>query len=226
MLQHLAIIMDGNARWAAGKGLSKAQGHKAGAGTIKKLIPGLLELEIPYVTLYAFSLENWQRSKEETTFLTRLLHYYLKREISALHKQGIKIKIIGNFAPLSCSMQNQVQQAMELTKNNHQMTLCIAFSYGGRMEIIEACQKIVQAGRLEIDQASFKDYLYDPDMPDVDLLIRTGGAARISNFLLWQTAYAELAFLTKYWPDFDKADIVQSLADYAGRTRNFGTRQS
>ncbi len=223
-IKHLAIIMDGNARWASEHGLSKAEGHKTGAETIKKIIPNIMELNIPYLTLYAFSSENWQRGKEETSFLLELLNYYLKKEVASLNKNGIKIKIIGKFDRLGTITKKRIIQAIELTKNNCKMTLCIAFSYGSRLEIVDACQKIVNSGDKEITEDNFKNYLYDPDMPDVDLLIRTSGVFRISNFLLWQAAYAELYFSKKYWPDFDKSDILEALEDYSKRKRNFGAR--
>lgn len=223
-IKHLAIIMDGNARWASEHGLSKAEGHKTGAETIRKLIPHIMDLNIPYLTLYTFSHENWQRGKEETSFLLNLLDYYLKKEVVSLNKNGIRIKIIGNFDRLNHLTQKRIEEAIELTKNNDKMTLCIAFSYGSRLEIVDACQKIINSGNKEITEDSFKNYLYDPDMPDVDLLIRTSGVFRVSNFLLWQAAYAELYFSKRYWPDFDKNDIIEALDDYSKRKRNFGAR--
>ena len=223
IIQHLAIIMDGNARWAEAHGLQKSEGHKNGAETIRKLLPIIMELNIPYLTLYAFSSENWRRSNEETSFLLNLLNYYLQKEVDALHKNGIRLKVIGKFHRLNQSTQKSIYQAIEKTNDNNKMTLCIAFSYGGRLEIIDACQKIINSGTQEISEDSFRNYLYDPDMPDVDLLIRTSGTFRVSNFLLWQTAYAELHFSTKYWPDFGKEDIIAALDDYSQRKRNFGS---
>ncbi|WP_341757849.1 polyprenyl diphosphate synthase [Candidatus Tisiphia endosymbiont of Ditula angustiorana] len=224
-VNHLAIIMDGNARWALEKGLPKSEGHRAGADRVKKLLPNFIELNIPYVTLYTFSSENWRRSKTEVTFLLKLLRYYLKNETASLHKNGVKIKIIGRLDLLDTTLQKQIHDAIELTKhNNNKITLCFAFSYGGRAEIVDACQKIINSGKTEISENEFANYLYDPEMPDVDLLIRTSGVCRISNFLLWQAAYAELYFLPKYWPDFDKQDILEALNDYSRRKRNFGAR--
>lgn len=223
-VKHLAIIMDGNARWALNQGLTKSAGHKIGAELIKNLVPNFIELNIPYVTLYSFSSENWQRPTIEVAFLLKLLSFYLKKELSALHKNGVKIKIIGKLELLNSTLQQQITQAIELTKNNDKLTLCIAFSYGSRGEIVNACQKIINSGKKEIDENDFKNYLYDPEMPDVDLLIRTSGVLRISNFLLWQAAYAELYFSPKNWPDFTKNDIIEALEDYSMRKRSFGAR--
>lgn len=223
-VNHLAIIMDGNARWALEKGLPKSEGHRAGANRVKKLLPDFIELNIPYVTLYTFSSENWRRSKTEVTFLLKLLRYYLKNETTLLHENGVKIKVIGRLDMLDNMLQKQIHDAIELTKHNNNITLCIAFSYGGRAEIVDACQKIINSSKTQISENEFGNYLYDPGMPDVDLLIRTGGLCRISNFLLWQAAYAELYFLPKYWPDFNKQDILEALNDYSKRKRNFGAR--
>lgn len=224
IVNHLAIIMDGNARWALSKGLPKSEGHRVGANNVNKLLPALIELHIPYVTLYTFSSENWNRSKTEIAFLLKLLSNYLKHEVTSLHQNGIKIKIIGRLEQAGKLLQKQMQDTIALTRNNTKMTLCIAFSYGGRAEIIDACQKIINSGKTQISETEFKDYLYDNEMPDVDLLIRTSGELRISNFLLWQSAYAELHFISKYWPDLTKEDLIAALANYSTRKRNFGAR--
>jgi len=223
-VNHLAIIMDGNARWANSQKLPYSQGHLVGADRIKKLIPHFIELGIPYVTLYAFSSENWRRSKIEVAFLLKLLYHYLEKETASLHKNGVKIKVIGRLNLLNDKLKKQINDAVELTKNNNIITICIAFSYGGRTEIVDACQNILDSGKTNIDEEEFKNYLYDPTMPDVDLLIRTSGELRISNFLLWQIAYAELYFSLKYWPDFAKEDIIAALDDYEKRKRTFGAR--
>lgn len=223
-VNHLAIIMDGNARWALEKGLPKSEGHRVGSDRVKKLLPDFIELNIPYVTLYTFSSENWRRSKTEVTFLLKLLRYYLKNETASLHKNGVNIKFIGKLDILDSMLQKQIHDAVELTKHNNKITLCIAFSYGGRAEIVDACQKIINSGKTNISEHEFANYLYDPEMPNVDLLIRTGRSYRISNFLLWQAAYAELYFLPKYWPDFDKQDLLEALDDYSKRKRTFGAR--
>lgn len=213
-----------NARWAKENNIPKAEGHRKGANAAKELLHNIMGLNIPYLTLYAFSSENWLRSEEEVAFLMNLLDYYLSYETATLHKNGIKLKVIGKIELLSETLQKNINKALVLTQNNDRMILCIALGYGGRLEIINACQKIIDAGIKKIDENSFKNYLYDPEMPDVDLMIRTGGTMRVSNFLLWQIAYAELFFAKKYWPDFNKNDLIEALNDYKKRTRNFGTR--
>ncbi|MCZ6886742.1 MAG: polyprenyl diphosphate synthase [Rickettsia endosymbiont of Ixodes persulcatus] len=223
-IKHLAIIMDGNARWAGQNNLPKSEGHRAGANKIHELLPEFINFGIPYITLYTFSSENWQRSSTEVDFLIKLLGIYLKTELNNLHKNGVKIKVIGRLNLLNSSLQKQINNAIELTKNNNKITLCIAFSYGSRQEIVDACTKIIASGKKEVTESDLQDALYDPEMPDVDLLIRPGGVYRISNFLLWQTAYAELYFSPKYWPDFNKDDIQGAINDYSKRKRTFGKR--
>jgi len=223
-VKHLAIIMDGNARWAEEKNLPKLEGHRNGVEAIRKLLKPLLELDIQYITLYAFSLENWKRGAEEVSWLMYLLSFYLKKELASLNKNGVRLKVIGRLDLLSLDLQNKINEAILLTENNMKMTLCIACSYGGRAEIVDACQKIIDSGKKEINETDFKNYLYDPEMPDVDLLIRTSGDLRISNFLLWHASYAELYFTSKYWPDFDKEDLSKAIEDYSKRKRNFGGR--
>ena len=215
-IKHLAIIMDGNARWATSCNLSKAEGHKKGAEVAKELILQILELNIPYVTLYTFSSENWQRPKDEISLLMKLLNYYVENEIKTLHKHQIRLKIVGNL--------DKILHAAELTKNNDKMTVCLAFSYGSREEIVHACQNIVNSGIKQISEEIFSQFLYDKEMPDVDLYIRTGGFFRMSNFLLWQAAYAELYFIDKFWPDFSIDDLKVAIEDYSRRKRNFGGR--
>ena len=223
-INHLAIVMDGNARWAASQNLPRPDGHKQGAETVKKLLPAFIDLKIPYVTLYAFSSENWHRSKAEITLLFKLLRYYLKHETPLWKENGVKIKVIGRLDKLDPSLQKQIDNAIETTQHNTKLTLCIAFSYGARAEIVDACQKIIDSGKMKITEDEFKNYLYDPEMPDVDLLIRPSGVVRISNFLLWQSAYAELYFSPKYWPEFTKEDLVEALNNYSNRERTFGGR--
>lgn len=223
-IKHLAIIMDGNARWATQHNLPKPEGHRAGANKIRELLPEFINLNIPYITLYTFSSENWQRSSTEISFLMKLLSIYLKDELTNLYQNGIKIKVIGRLNLLSQPLQKQINNAIELTKNNNKLTLCIAFSYGGRQEIADACTKIIVSGKKEVAESDLQNALYDPEMPDVDLLIRPGGVCRISNFLLWQAAYAELYFSQKYWPDFNKDDILSAINDYSKRKRTFGKR--
>jgi undecaprenyl diphosphate synthase len=223
-IKHLAIIMDGNSRWATDNNLTTAQGHSRGAENAKEVLSSTIEFGIPYLTLYAFSSENWQRSEEEITVLMNLLSYYLKKETNLLTKNGIRLKVIGQINRLSPDLQQKIEQVIKLTKDNNKMTLSIALSYGGRLEIVDACQKIINSGKKRISEEEFKNYLYDPEMPNVDLLIRTSGELRISNFLIWQTAYAELYFCQKNWPDFSKKDLTEAINDYATRKRTFGNR--
>ncbi len=223
-IKHLAIIMDGNARWASANNLSKAEGHKKGAEIAKELVMQILELNIPYVTLYTFSSENWQRPADEVSMLMKLLSYYVENEIKTLHKHQIRLKIVGNLDKINNDLKNKIVYATELTKNNDKMTVCIAFSYGSRAEIVRACQRIIDSGEKNISEENFSKFLYDQDMPDVDLLVRSGGVYRMSNFLLWQAAYAELYFTNKFWPDFSIDDIKEAIDNYSTRKRNFGGR--
>lgn len=224
-LDHLAIIMDGNARWAKLCGKSKAQGHKKGGEVAKSLLPHLERLNIGYLTLYTFSSENWRRPEEEVLTLINLLRYYILNETKALNKYNIRLKIVGNLSKLSVSLRKEIQEAIKATENNSGVTLCIAFSYGSRSEIVDAVQKIIDADLKNITVEEFKNFLYDPEMPDVDLLIRTSGVYRVSNFLLWQLAYAELYFSDKFWPEFTVKDLENAIEDYSNRLRNFGGRK-
>lgn len=223
-IKHLAMIMDGNVRWAAANGRKSYDGHKCGAENIKKLLPVIIDYKIPYITLYAFSSENWDRPQKEVSFLVHLLDNYLCNEIDKFNKDGIKLKIIGDTSRLHNRIKQNISNAIELTQNNDKLTLSIAFGYGGRIEIVDACNKIIKSKLPSISIETFNKYLYDPNMPDVDLLIRTGNVFRISNFLLWQCAYAELFFSTKYWPDFSADDLVIILSEYSNRKRTFGIR--
>ncbi len=223
-LNHLAIIMDGNARWAKKHNKTKAEGYKKGAETAKSLLPYTSNLGIKYLTLYAFSSENWQRPPGEISILIDLLSHYVKKEIKILSDNGIRLKVIGTLDKLSKILQKKIKKAVELSKNNSEMTVTIAFGYGSRTEIVNACQKILDSGVKKITEKNFKEFLYDPEMPDVDLLIRPSGVYRISNFLLWQAAYAELYFINKFWPDFNEEDLKLALINYSKRKRNFGGR--
>jgi undecaprenyl diphosphate synthase len=247
-IKHLAVIMDGNGRWAKARFLPKIEGHRRGVEAAKLLVQNAIKLGIEYLSLYTFSSENWRRPEGEVSDLLKLLGFYLKQELSNLHKQGVRIKVIGDLAPLEQELKRQISNAIELTKSNTRITLCLAFSYGGRMEIIGACKRIIDKERSlrgefdeaiqvfhsgsprfarddgvsENDETIFKQYLYDPEMPDVDLLIRTSGEKRISNFLLWHIAYAELYFTDVLWPDFGVDDLSKAVEDFASRKRNFG----
>ena len=223
-IKHLAIIMDGNARWAKKHGLPKAEGHRKGAEVAKSIISATIEYKIPYVTLYAFSFENWQRPMEEVSILLKLLSYYVKNETKLLHENDVRLKVVGNLSPLNNSLKKQIDKAIETTSKNKAMTVSIAFSYSSREEIVAACQKVLDSGVKIISEEVLKNNMYDPEMPDVDLLIRTSGEYRISNFLLWQAAYAELYFSEKYWPEFSKEDLDQAINDFSQRSRRFGGR--
>lgn len=224
-LDHLAIIMDGNARWAKQNGKTKDKGHKKGAEVAKLILPHAVKLGIKYLTLYAFSSENWQRPATEVSLLLKLLSKYVKNETEILRKHQIKLKVIGNLGKLSPILQEQINSAIDLTKNHSKMTVTIAFGYGSRDEIVNACQKAIDSGVKIINEDIFQTFLYDPEMPDVDLLIRPSGVYRISNFLLWQSAYAELYFLDKFWPDFNDKDLADAIEDYSKRKRHFGRRE-
>lgn len=226
-IQHLGIIMDGNSKWANSQGFNKYYGHKKGVDTAKNTIQDVLNLGIKHLTLYAFSIENWQRPKDEVQWLMKLLSLYLQSEKNNFAKHGIKFKIIGSVHPLPPQLQIDIQKTIEFTKNNDKMNLYLAFSYGGRNEIIDATKKIIQANVKadEINTDLYKTFLYDSTMPDLDLIIRTGGQKRISNFLLWHCAYSELYFIEKYWPDFTKTDLENAIAEFNKRIRTFGGRK-
>jgi undecaprenyl diphosphate synthase len=223
-LNHLAIIMDGNARWATLNGKTKAEGHSVGAQNAEEIIPHALELGVKYLTLYAFSSENWRRPIKEVSILIGLLNKYLNSKTDFLKKHEIRLQVIGNLSKLPAALVAKINKSTEDTRNNTKMTVTIAFSYGARAEIANACQKAIDSGVKEITEDNFKNFLYDPAMPDVDILIRTGGLHRISNFLLWQASYAEIYFLDKFWPDFNKEDLAKTIEDYSKRTRSFGAR--
>ncbi|RYE06411.1 MAG: di-trans,poly-cis-decaprenylcistransferase [Rickettsiaceae bacterium] len=216
--------MDGNARWATENNLSKAEGHKKGAQNATNIISLALKLNIPYLTLYAFSAENWQRKEEEVFNIVELFSQCLQDNEYSLIKNNIKLRIIGRISRLDLAVQERIDKIINSTNNNNGMTLCIAFGYGSRQEIVDVCQKAIDSGIKHIDEKTFKHYMYDPEMPDVDLLIRTSGVLRISNFLLWQAAYAELYFCKKNWPDFSEKNLISAIDSYNKRKRTFGTR--
>ena len=224
MANHVAIIMDGNARWAIEHKQTKAQGHKKGAEALKSLLPHAAKLGIKHLTLYAFSSENWQRPAKEISILLDLLRHYIKSELNTLHQHQIRFKVIGDLSRLSPTIQKEINEAVDATRHFSKMTATIAFSYGSRNEIVNACQRAIDSGVKTLTEDAFQNLLYDPEMPDVDLLIRTSGVYRISNFLLWQSAYAELYFIDKFWPDFNEEDLEKALENYSQRQRNFGGR--
>jgi len=221
---HVAIIMDGNGRWAEQHGLPRLEGHRAGVESIRPVIEYLNEYQIKYVTLYAFSTENWERPEYEIAGLLTLLEEAIDKEVPELHKRGVRIRHLGRLEGLPESPRLAISKALELTKNNTGMTFSFAFNYGGRIEILDSVRHIIAEGipPESIDENSFSDYLYTAGLPDVDLLIRTGGELRISNFLIWQTAYSEFYFTDVLWPDFDKKEVEKALIAYSQRQRRFG----
>ncbi len=220
--EHVAIIMDGNGRWAKKRGLPRYMGHKVGAESVRDVIRVSLEMGIRYLTLFAFSTENWTRPQEEVMGLMHLLKFLIRREVESLNREGVSIRVIGRIQKLPPDVREELKRAMEMTKSNTRLYLYLALSYGGRAEIVDAVNRIISAGVDEIDEESFRNYLYAPEAPDPDLLIRTAGEKRISNFLLWQLAYTELYFTDVLWPDFRRDEFRKAIEDYSRRVRKFG----
>ena len=226
--QHLAIIMDGNGRWAKKQGLLRSAGHKRGSQAVKEAIEGCVEIGIPYLTLYAFSTENWNRPKKEIDILMNLLVSSLKKEIKTFQENEVALHTIGNIDTLPKKAQTKLKEVIEKTKANKKIRVTLALSYGGREEILKSIQEIsikVKNNIIspsEIDESLINNHLYTHDMPDVDLLIRTSGEQRVSNFLLWQIAYAEFYFTSVLWPDFKKEDLHDAIYNYQKRERRFG----
>ncbi|MEI6186017.1 MAG: polyprenyl diphosphate synthase [Dehalococcoidia bacterium] len=225
--QHVAIVMDGNGRWAAKRRKTRLYGHKQGALHTRDFVETFAAYGIPYLTLYAFSTENWNRPRAEVNGIIRLLSENLDRAIEIAHGQNIRIRHLGKEDRLPQAVQKKARAAIELTRNNSGLTVNIAFNYGGRSEIVNAAQEIARR-RVNInslDESVFSGYLYTAGMPDPDLFIRTGGEMRLSNFLIWQSAYAELYFTPVLWPDFGRDELEKALADYSRRQRRFGGLQ-
>jgi undecaprenyl diphosphate synthase len=228
--RHVAIIMDGNGRWAAKRGLPRVAGHRAGAEAVRKTLKAAAKAGVEVLTLYAFSSENWRRSEEEVSDLKGLLGYYLERELDELDRQGVRLCLIGDPTPFGPQLMERLNRAVEKTAGNNRLTLVVALNYGSRAEIAGAAQRLAEqaaAGDLDpslIDEARLGSELMTSAWPELDLLIRTSGEKRLSNFLLWQAAYAELLFTDTLWPDFDEAALHAALDEYAGRQRRFGGR--
>ena len=224
MIKHIAIIMDGNGRWAEARGLSRSEGHLAGARNISKVVDAATEMGIESLTLYAFSPENWKRPEPEVTALMQILKEFAVSELPAMMKNGVRLRTIGRTADLPLASRTALLKAIDLTKNNTGLTINIALSYGGRAEIVDAVNKILKERKSDapMTEDEFRNYLYLPDMPDPDLMIRTGGNLRISNFLLWQLSYAELYVTDTYWPDFSAEDLRKAIEAFDGRERRFG----
>jgi undecaprenyl diphosphate synthase len=231
MPTHVAIIMDGNGRWAAARGLNVCEGHKAGREALKRTIKACLQLGIPYLTVYAFSTENWRRPPSEVRSLMGLLEQAIDEELEELKRNGIRVRVIGRLEEkLPLGLVQKVRRVIEETKHNRRLTLTVALNYGGRAEIIDAVRAVAReaaAGRLapyEITEESFRHFLYTNGTPDPDLVIRTGGEMRLSNFLLWQLAYAEFVSTKVLWPDFGKRELIRAILEYQRRERRFGGR--
>lgn len=219
---HVAIIMDGNGRWAKEKSLPRLQGHIAGVNTVRRVTEYCTEFNIRYLTLYAFSRENWDRPKEEVEGLMSIFSKVIKEEIKELKKNRIRVRFLGKLEELPPNVKKSAQWIQEQTKNSNRLELILAFNYSGRSEIIEATNRAIKKGK-KVTEETFRNLLFLPDVPDPDLFIRTSGELRISNFLLYQIAYTELFFTDKLWPEFNKSDFIQALRSYQKRERRFGT---
>lgn len=222
--EHVAIVMDGNRRWADKRGLVHLQGHEAGLENVRRIAGLLNGYNVKYATVYVFSTENWNRSKEEVDGLMALLQRRIDDVTEGFNTQNIRLKHLGNLEKLPDSVARRVQKAIDITKNNTGLTLGLAFNYGGRADIVQAAKHLIRDGVAadSIDEELFGSYLYTGGIPDVDLLIRPGGELRLSNFLLWQSAYAEFYFTDVLWPDFDKTELDKSLIAFSNRQRRFG----
>lgn len=222
--RHVAFIMDGNGRWAEQRGLSRLEGHRAGVANVRPIIKCLDKHGVGYVTLYAFSTENWSRPEDEVSGLLHLLEEAIDKEAQELHRNGVRIRHIGRLEGLSPGLQKSMSRVVKLTENNTGMTLGVAFNYGGRTEILDAVRHLIAGGVLpqDVDEKLFGDYLYTAGFPDVDLVIRTGGEIRTSNFLIWQAAYSEYYFTSVLWPDFNEEELAKALLTYRQRQRRFG----
>jgi undecaprenyl diphosphate synthase len=226
--EHIAVIMDGNRRWAKSKNLPTRDGHKEGAMRVTDLVRNSADLGIKYLSIYAFSTENWRRDKKEVDYLMNLLVEFVVKELDYLHKNDVKITLMGNIEDLPEKTKKEVKRSIELTKNNKKLHLNIALSYGSRNEIINAVKKVIndyennRTNIDEINEESFKNYLFTHDMPDPDLLIRTSGEIRLSNFLLYQLAYTEFYFTEIMWPDFDKEELLKAIECFQNRKRRYG----
>ncbi len=226
--RHVAIIMDGNGRWAQQRGLPRLAGHEQGSKSIRECVEGAMEAGVEYLTLYAFSSENWKRPALEVQGLMLLLERFLDEKLAEMQDEGVRLQAIGRIDQLPAICQKKLNQAIERTRENTRLTVILALSYSGRLEIVDAVRHIaaeVKAGKIAEDQITadfFSQHLYTAGIPDPDLLIRTSGEMRLSNFLLWQLSYTEIHVTSKFWPDFRKADFHEALADFSGRNRRYG----
>jgi undecaprenyl diphosphate synthase len=226
--QHVAVIMDGNGRWAAARGLPRGEGHRRGVEALRKTVRAAGELGISYLTIFSFSAENWSRPPSEIRDLMGLLRRFIRHDLAELHRNGVKVRVIGERSDLELEIRRLLEEAEELTRDNSNLTLVVAFNYGARQEIARAAARVaaqVKAGLIEPEAITAEligQHLDAPDLPDPDLIIRTSGELRLSNFLLWQAAYSELVFVPTYWPDFDRAALEGAITEYQRRERRFG----
>ena len=226
--RHVAIIMDGNGRWAAARGLPRGEGHRRGVEALRRTVRAAGEIGIGILTIFSFSAENWSRPASEIRDLMGLLRRFIRNDLAELHQNNIRVRVIGERSDLDPDVRRLLEEAEELTRNNDRLTLVVAFNYGGRQEILRAAKRMaeaIQGGRLDAGKVStetFAGFLDAPDLPDPDLIIRTSGEQRISNFLLWQAAYSELIFIPTFWPDFDRTTLESAIAEYHRRERRFG----
>jgi undecaprenyl diphosphate synthase len=222
--KHIAIIMDGNGRWAAKRGQPRLAGHRAGTENIRRIIRASVEQGVQYLTLYAFSTENWSRPKEEVDGLMDIIAEVIERELEELHAEGVQLRHIGHLEGLRPDLRQKVENAIEITKSNNRLTLTLAFNYGGRDEIVCAIRRIIQdnVDPQQVDETLISRYLFTAALPDPDLVIRTSGEMRTSNFLIWQASYAEWYFTPTLWPDFDREELIEAIEVYSRRERRFG----
>lgn len=221
---HVAIIMDGNGRWAKQRGLPRSEGHRQGTENLRRIIRSAVEFNVKVMTIYAFSTENWSRPRREVRLLMRILEMVIDRELKELHEEGVQIRHIGELDGIEPRLAQKVIEACDYTKHNQRLILNVAFNYGGRDEIVHAVQQIVQDGILaeDITEETISNYIYTSDLPDPDLIIRTSGEFRLSNFLIWQGAYSEIYTTPMYWPDFDRLEFYKALREFGNRRRRFG----
>jgi undecaprenyl diphosphate synthase len=222
--KHVAIIMDGNGRWAKARGLPRTEGHRAGTENLRQILKACVEFGVEILTIYAFSTENWNRPRAEVRLLMRILESVIDRELRELHESGVQIRHIGEIDRIESRLQGKIREACDFTRNNTRLILNVAFNYGGRDEIVQAVRRIVADAipADQIDEDLISSYMYTRDLPDPDLIIRTSGEMRTSNFLTWQGTYSEYYFTPKYWPEFDKEELRKALVEYSHRTRRFG----
>lgn len=221
---HIAIIMDGNGRWARARGLPRLAGHRAGTENLRKIVKACVEFGIKYLTIYAFSTENWGRPQNEVEGLMNIFDDVFDRELDELHRQGAQLRHVGRMEGIRKSMQAKIRKGVEKTKDNDRLVLNVAFNYGGRDELIHAMREMIQDGVIpeDISDELVSEYLYTAESPDPDLVIRTSGEMRVSNFMLWQSAYAEWVFPETFWPDFGREELLEAIQEYASRERRFG----